>query len=31
LELGFEYGRYKLSIYINDNPVPNRVKVIQVN
>jgi len=31
LELGFEYGMYQLSIYINDNPVPSRVKVIQVN
>ena len=31
LALGFDSGRYKLSMYINDQPVPNRVKIIKVN
>lgn len=31
LQLGFEPGRYKLSIFLNDNPIANRVKEIVVN
>lgn len=31
LELGFETGTYKLKIYLNDSPVPTRVKTITVN
>ena len=31
LSLGFEYGTYRLNIYINDEATPSRVKVIQVN
>lgn len=31
LELGFETGTYRLKIYLNDSPVPNRVKMITVN
>lgn len=31
LELGFETGTYKLKIYLNDSPVPSRVKMITVN
>ena len=31
LSLGFEYGTYKLNLYINDEAMPSRVKIIQVN
>lgn len=31
LSLGFEYGTYRLNLYINDEATPSRVKVIQVN
>ena len=31
LEMGFEPGRYKASIYLNDSPTPQRIKEFRVN